>query len=133
MHPTMSKITSVNSIPFDQEQHVWKEKLERFKQENVLLKYRLSEMVDSSEGSQFLQMAEYFQNELLIMDDKLRNLFFKLDEFSDFSQHPKNGKELSDNMTAGYSKLKKDIAHFEKEFLGLSKKFNKRMSENAGD
>lgn len=126
-------MTSVESNQFDQEQHIWKEKLELFKQENVLLKYRLSEMVDDSEGSQFLQMAEYFQNELLIMDDKLRNLFFKLDELSNLFQHPKNGKELPGNMTAGYNKLNKDISHFENRFMELSKEFNKKMLENTGD
>lgn len=126
-------MTSVDSNQFDQEQHVWKIKLEQAKQENVLLKYRLSEMVDNSESSQFLQMAEFFQNELLIMDDKLRNLFLKLEEFSRFSQQPKNGKELPGNLMADYNKLKKDISLFERKFLDLSKEFNRKMSENTGD
>ena len=126
-------MTSVDSNQFDQEQHVWKIKLEQAKQENVLLKYRLSEMVDNSESSQFLQTAEFFQNELLIMDDKLRNLFLKLEEFSRFSQQPKNGKELPGNLMADYNKLKKDISLFERKFLDLSKEFNRKMSENTGD
>lgn len=128
----MGKMTSVNSNQFGQEQHVWRGKLERFKQKNVLLKYRLSEMVDSSEGSQFLQMAEYFQNELLLIDDNLRNLFFKLEELSSFPLQSENGKELPNNIAAGYNKLKKDIFHFEKRFEDLSKEFNKKMSENTG-
>jgi hypothetical protein len=128
----MGKMTSVNSNQFGQERHVWRGKLERFKQKNVLLKYRLSEMVDSSEGSQFLQMAEYFQNELLLIDDKLRNLFFKLEELSSFPLQSKNGNELPNNIAVGYNKLKKDIFHFEKRFEDLSKEFNKKMSENTG-
>ena len=51
-----------------QEQEAWKRSLEFYKQENALLKYRLSEMVDKSEGDHFLQTAEYFQNEFLIKD-----------------------------------------------------------------
>ncbi len=125
-------MASTNSIEFEQESDLWKVKLERFKQENVLLKYRLSEMVDSSESSQFLQVAEYFQNELLLMDDKLKNLFFQLGKVSGSSKQPMNGKGLPVNRTDGYKKLKKDISHFEKKFEDISQEFNKKMSENTG-
>lgn len=126
-------MTSIDTKQFDQEPHLWKVKLEQFKQENVLLKYRLSEMVDNSEGNQFLQMAEFFQNELLIMDDKLQNLFFQFEQFSNFSQQLKNGKELPGDRTEDYNKLKNDISQFEKKFLDLSNEFHKKMSESRGD
>ena len=112
-------MTSVNNNQFDQELCSWKIKLEYFKQENVLLKYRLSEMVDNNEGSNFLQMAEYFQNELLIIDDKLKKLFNEFEKLSIFFRETE------------YKKFMKDIVQFENKFINLSKEFNEKMLENT--
>jgi len=125
-------MTLLDRNQFNQEQHIWKEKLERFKQENVLLKYQLSELVDNNEDNNYLQLAEYFQNELLIMDDKLKNLFFRLEEFSRFLRRPKKEGELPGKEIADYNNLKKDIAKFEKKFLKLTDEFKGKMSENQG-
>jgi len=53
---------------FEHEHKAWQRSLEFFKQENALLKYRLSEMVDNNEEDVFLQLAEYFQNQLILKD-----------------------------------------------------------------
>lgn len=124
-------MTSVNNNQFDQELRLWKIKLEHLKQENVLLKYRLSEMVDNNEGSNFLQMAEYFQNELLIIDDKLKKLFNKFDEFSIQFRESDNERELPEKKITEYKKFMKDIFQFENKFMNLSKEFNEKMLENT--
>jgi len=121
----------INMIQFKEEQNLWKIKLEHYKQENTLLKYRLSEMVDNGEGSKFLQKAEYFQNQLLITDERLKRLFNELDEFSNLFKDDKDGRELSEKITADYNKFTKDIFQFEKTFLSLTKKFNKKMLGNT--
>jgi hypothetical protein len=58
----------------DNDYQQWTNKLELFRQESALLKYRLSDMVDSDEQNLFLQKAEYFQNELLLKDEMLKKL-----------------------------------------------------------
>lgn len=112
------------------EQNSWRIKLEHFQQENVLLKYRLSEMVDDNEGNKFLQMAEYFQNELLIIDVMMEKLFNELEKFSGLLRENKNGSLPPDEVAMDYNKLKKSFVHFENKFLKLSKEFNKRMLGN---
>ena len=64
----MNTMKSVMNNQFEHEYNAWMRKIEFFSQENALLKYRLSEMVDNNEGNNFLQMAKYFQNELLLKD-----------------------------------------------------------------
>ena len=115
---------------FVHEQNSWRIKLEHFQQENVLLKYRLSEMVDDNEGNKFLQMAEYFQNELLIIDVMMEKLFNELEKFSGMLQENKNDSLLPVDVAADYNKLKKSFAHFENKFLNLSKEFNEKMLGN---
>lgn len=59
----------------------WTKKLELFRQESALLKYRLSEMVDSDVENIFLQKAEYFQNELLLKDEMLKKLIEEVQSY----------------------------------------------------
>lgn len=116
---------------FVHERNSWKIKLEHFQQENVLLKYRLSKMVDDNEGRKFLQMAEYFQNELLIIDVMLEKLFNELEKFSGLLPENKKESAPSQEVTTDYNKLKKSFAHFENKFLNLLKEFNEKMLENS--
>ena len=115
---------------FVHEQNSWRIKLEHFQQENVLLKYRLSEMVDDNEGNKFLQMAEYFQNELLIIDVMMEKLFNELEKFSGLLQENKNDSLVPVEVATDYNKLKKSFVHFENKFLNLSKEFNEKMLGN---
>lgn len=108
----------------------WRESLEFFRQENSLLKYRLSETVDNSEGNNILPMAEYFQNEFLILDDNLKDLFNRLDEFADLINHPSEEKTLSLKVEIGYIEYKQAVMHFEKKFLNLTKDFNLKMLQS---
>lgn len=120
-------MASIHNNQVDQEQRLWKIKLEELKQENVLLKYRLSEMVDINEGSNFMEMAEYFQNELLIADDKLKKLLNSLENFYDQYWKPKNENESSRQTMKDYNKLKNEMIQFENRFISLKKEFNEKM------
>jgi citrate synthase len=95
-------MTPLTSSQAAQEQKSWERSLQFFKQENALLKYRLSEMVDISEGNGFLQLAEYFQNKFLQKDAKLEKLI---------------------------KKLREEVLQIEKDFLALSKEFNEKISQ----
>lgn len=111
---------------FEKQHFVWEKNFEDLKQENALLKYRLSEIVDENEDEKILQMAEYFQNELLLKDEMLKKLMKKQQEFSNILQ--RNG--TLENIKAKQQKLQMDILQFEKEFLNLSKEFNEKMVQN---
>jgi len=113
----------VNHNQYEQEYNAWQRSLEFFKQENALLKYRLSEIVDNNEDDHFLTMAEYFQNELLLKDELLNNLQKTLQELH-------NSENLSEKMKSKQNKLRNEILEFEKNCLHLSNEFNKKMSQN---
>jgi hypothetical protein len=104
----------------------WLRLIEFFRQENALLKYRLSELVDSSEDSHFLQTAEYFQNEFLLKDEALKMLIKQLQEYSDLIQ---NKIKVSPQLILTHNKIRNDILLFGKNYASLSKEFNEKMME----
>lgn len=110
-----------------QEQEAWKRSLEFYKQENALLKYRLSEMVDKSEGDHFLQTAEYFQNEFLIQDEWLQRLAHSLQSIQEEGNIAKQPKLATDKMNSLQEELRNQIGKFEHEFIQLSNDFNKKV------
>ena len=87
-------------------------------------------MVDHNEEKKFLQMAEYFQNELLLKDETLNKLIKDLHEFSDKFNGLHDGKMLSQKLVSKHDNYRDRILQFEKNFLHLSKEFNERMLES---
>ncbi len=116
---------------FKQERKAWERSLEFFKQENVLLKYRLSEMVDNNEEKKFLQMAEHFQNEFILKDERLNMLKKDLQMFSDKFIDFQNEKAISRKLMANHDEIRNQILELEKSFLHLSKEFNERMLHSS--
>src|SRR5665213_1563569 len=99
----ISKMDPLNNSQLVHEHNSLKLKMEHFKQENVLLKYRLSKIVDDNEGKKFLEKAEDFQNELIIIDVLLEKLFNELEKFSRSLLENKNGKLLHEGVAADYN------------------------------
>jgi hypothetical protein len=114
---------------FEPESKAWERSLELIKQENALLKYRLSEMVDFSDEKDFVQMAEYFQNELLLKDDTLDKLVKELKSFSNEINGQKTNED-SEKIIYKHDKLRSSMAQLEEEFLQLANEFNRKMLEN---
>ena len=121
--------TSKNN-QFEAENKAWEKSLEFIKQENALLKYRLSEMVDYSDEKDFLQMAEYFQNELLLKDDALDKLIKELKNFPD-KINGQNDNENAEKILYEHDKLRNKMAQLEEEFSQLSNEFNREMLKNS--
>lgn len=124
-------MTFLNTKQFEHEYNAWVRKIEYFAQENALLKYRLSEMVDDNEGKKFLQMAEYFQNELLLKDDMLKKIIKELKSFQGLLSRNQIEKKFSDKLIANHDKLRKNILQFETRFLDFSNEFNEKMLEHS--
>lgn len=112
---------------FEQEYKSWQTSLEFFRQENALLKYRLSEIIDNDVENQFLQMAEYFQNELLLKDEGLKKLISNTRDFLAELSEVKNGKKHQEELVDKQEEMRKEILQFEKRFLNLSHEFNEKM------
>ena len=89
----------------------WKKILEDLRQHNALLKYRLSEIVDDNEDRNFLQLAEYFQNELLLKDETLKKLMKDLQEISGIIEPH---EAINDNKHENLVKLHEEILQFKK-------------------
>ncbi|MDP4284510.1 MAG: hypothetical protein Q8891_08810 [Bacteroidota bacterium] len=115
---------------FGQEHKAWQRSLEFFKQENTLLKYRLSEMVDQNGETIFLQLAEYYQNQLILKDEILNNLIRELIQFSEKFHAPNNDGKQSEIIINQHANFRRKILLFEKDFLTFSKEFNERMLQS---
>jgi uncharacterized protein YdcH (DUF465 family) len=111
----------------EKEYQSWQTSLESFRQENALLKYRLSEMVDNDVENHFLQMAEYFQNELILKDEGLKKLITNTQEFLAEISEVKNEQKHHEILISKKKELRKKISQFEKTFSILSNEFNKKM------
>jgi predicted oxidoreductase (fatty acid repression mutant protein) len=107
----------------EQEHESWQRTMEFLRQENALLKYRLSEMVDHNEENHFLQTAEYFQNELLIKDEMLKKLIDELQKYTELIKNNVSSKKI----IPMHNKLRNEIIIFQKDYLVLSKNFNEKM------
>src|SRR5690606_5187368 len=115
----------------EQEHDAWQRSLAFRKQENALLKYRLSDMVDSYEGDHALQTAEYFHNEFLLQDERIRRISGDLSAFLDQFGSLLPEMQLPENLLQAHEQLRADMLKFEQEFSMLSNSFNQRMASNA--
>src|SRR5690348_3220438 len=102
----------------------WLRLTEFLRQENALLKYRLSELVDNSDDDNFLQIAEHFQNEFLLKDEALKSLIKDLSDYSDMVVKQERVSLII------HAKLRKKIHTFEEKYSRLSIEFNKKMLQN---
>lgn len=114
----------------EQEHDAWQRSIAFRKQENALLKYRLSEMVDYLEGNNFLQTAEYFHNEFLLQDERIRRISGYLAAFLDQFQSLLPEMQLPENLLQARENLRAEILKFEQEFITLSNTFNQKMLRN---
>ena len=106
---------------------VYQNKLAHFLHENALLKYMLSEIVDENQEKNFLPLAEYFQNELLLKDEGLNKLTTSLQEFVNDGEEVRNQERYEEELIAKQNELRKKFLKFEKTFLSLSNEFNEKM------
>ncbi|MGN6266751.1 MAG: hypothetical protein ACTHM5_13795 [Ginsengibacter sp.] len=102
----------------------WLRLIEFYRQENALLKYRLSELVDSSEDKKFLQRAERFQNEFLLEDDTLKKLLRNVRQYLDWLE---DENEKAPDILNNHHVLRDEILRFEKNFIRVSAAFNQTM------
>ena len=122
----MQPVKILKTEQFHHENKTWIRLLEFFKQENIFLKNRLSEVVDHSVDKGFLALAEQFQNKFILKDeyiDELRHDINNQDQtLSDFS-----AGTIDIKLFKIQEKLRNEMEYFEKDFTKLKNEFNKYL------
>jgi len=127
---TMNAVKISKSQQFQHENQMWSRSIDFFKQENNILKTRLSEVVDQKTGKDFLALAEQFQNRFIVKD-----------EFIDELNHDINAQDrmlkeiillgsdsLNEKLIKRQDKLRNEMEYFEKDFAQLRNEFNKYLA-----
>ena len=112
---------------FHHENKTWVRMLEFFKQENIILKNRLSEVLDHSSDKAFLALAEQFQNKFILKDDYIDELRHDMNkQETDLSEEKDNVVNIK--LLKRQEKLRNEMEYFEKDFNQLKNDFNKHLS-----
>jgi hypothetical protein len=106
----------------------WQKTLTDILHQNALLKYMLSEIVDENEDKDFLPTAEYFQNELLLNDEKVRILIKEVNEFEAMFL-----RDCDEKYKQKYEKLEHEILDFKKNYHAFSRNFKLKCYKKAID
>ena len=123
-------IAASKTKQFYYENLTWERLLDFFKQENAILKNRLSEVVDQLTDKDFIELAEHFQNVFIIKD-----------EFIDELRHDINDHEILLNtllvatdekadkkILKKQEKLRNEMEALEKDFTKDKNQFNKYLA-----
>jgi len=105
----------------------WLKQLSDIRQENALIKFRLSELVDKSIMSEFLHKAEVLQSELLENDETIALLYDSAIHIE--SKLNNNNHRVYTHYLAKKKQLEEDLKIFAGRFLLLKKRFNDEMTE----
>lgn len=112
---------------FHHENKTWSRMIEFFKQENIILKNRLSEVVDHSSDKEFLALAEQFQNKFILKDDYIDELRHDINS-QDMNLINSTNILLDIKLLKRQEKLRNEMEYFEKDFNQLRNEFNKYLS-----
>ena len=128
--PNLTSMGEMEMRQMYHENEAWKRLLNFMLDENVLLKYRLSEIVRYISDPQFLEKAEDFQSRFVKKDILISLLRDDVAEIGSLliSKEP----DHSDRIVQIHSRLKKlrnNVAEIEKQFSKLKLDFNRYMSE----
>jgi hypothetical protein len=119
----------VKQIQF--ESNTWKRLLDFFREENVYLKNRLSDILKESFDRSLLEALENFQSQFIKQDELngvLRNEISELDKLLlDEKIKEAIRKPLIERILTN---LRENLSNSEKRFCALQLDFNKYLSEN---
>ena len=124
----MSSVKITKPDQFHHENKTWNRMLEFFKQENILFKNRLSEVVDNSTDKGFLALAEHFQNRFIIKDEYIDELRHDINE-QDKKLTESSTNFIDNKLIIRQEKLGNEMEYFEKDFNKLKNEFNKYLAK----
>ena len=115
---------------YHHENKTWGRLLDFFKQENIFLKNRLSEVVDHSADKDFLALAEQFQNKFIIKDEIIDELRHDIN-LQSVDLINRNDSLVDSKIIKRQEKLRNEMEYFEKDFIQLKNEFNKYLSSGV--
>ena len=112
------------------ESDTWKRCLQFIQEENNNLKRRLSEVLQTDADKDFLERAEYFQNEFLSEDNIVTVLRYSIKELDDLTIREtfEDGAVIKE-LVHKQKKLNRDIEKTENHFSRLKSEFNNFLSD----
>lgn len=115
---------------FIHESDTWKRCLQFVQEENNRLKNRLSEVLKSETNDDFLERAEYFQNEFLSEDNTVNVLRFSIKELDNLVNREvyEDGAILKE-LVRKQKRLNRDMEKVENHFSHLKSEFNNFLSD----
>lgn len=118
------------SEQFRHENKTWERLLEFFKQENAVLKNRLSEVVDRKTDKDFLALAEQFQNLFIVKDEFIDELRHDVHEQQDHLNKRliSTSSEKDIKIVKKQEKLRNEMEYLEKDFARVKNEFNKYLA-----
>ncbi len=117
-----------NQKQFVQENETWERSLDFFKQENAILKTRLSVIIDNTEDKTFLILAEDFQNRFILRDELINELKKDVIALGKYINDNYNNDNLANKILIKQEKIRNEIGFFEEGFSGLKYEFNKSIA-----
>lgn len=124
---TNSYISKLDQYRF--EHLTWERMLDFFKQENAFLKTRLSQVLDRKIDSEFLALAEQFQNQFIIKDDFIDELKHDINEMERALKESTVTMKIVPDIKVEnkHNKLRNEMEYLEKNFAQLKNEFNKYL------
>lgn len=124
---TNSYISKLDQYRF--EHLTWERMLDFFKQENAFLKTRLSQVLDRKIDSEFLALAEQFQNQFIIKDDFIDELKHDINEMERAVKESTVTMKIVPDIKVEnkHNKLRNEMEYLEKNFAQLKNEFNKYL------
>ncbi len=126
----LSEQTLLNQ--FQHENDTWKRDLAFIREESILIKNRLSDIVKSMDNdrARMLEQIEYFQNCFLAQDDKIRTLVKEVQNHGNLLvRDVYEDGHLIRSVKSLQARLRKEMVKTEREFNKLKFEFNNYLSE----
>jgi hypothetical protein len=123
----MNKLDTLRLKQYSHESKSWERLLYFFKQENVFLKTRLSEVLDNRNDTELLISAEYFQNHFIVKDELIDKLLQEIhDQEKDWKENFINNSPVPYKKKVDKKeKLRAQMQDFKEDFEKIEFEFNK--------
>lgn len=112
------------------EVNTWKRLLNFFKDENVYLKNRLSDILKNGFDRKFLEEFENFQTKFIKQDEVISLLRNDTAELDKLLNEELNAGVSDNSIDKKLAHLRNNMANYERQFFQLQLNFNTYLSEN---
>ncbi|HSQ44858.1 MAG TPA: hypothetical protein VLM16_07660 [Ginsengibacter sp.] len=112
------------------EVNTWKRLLNFFKEENVYLKNRLSDILKNGFERKFLDEFENFQTKFVKQDEVISLLRNDTAELDKLLNNYLNDGIIDESVDKKLAHLRNNMANYERQFFQLQLNFNTYLAEN---